>query len=749
MNHRYRITTFLLTALLATGLLAADFAVPAYAQQSKDRVDLPVFDSPAVTAVLETNPTTTDEWVRVAKILTDLGRPDLGKKFLRKVIDAKLSQQELAELVEEFGSAIFLNMSSREELLPEAKQLADALLAATNEQSRKQIPEFVQGLQDPSSEVRSRAMEGLKRTRAEAVGPMIAVLTDPGRAAEHRNILAALVEMRRDAIGPLLGLLEKSDPRLMAQAIRVLGMMEAKEATYYLLGPCTSEKSDPAIRAAAAAALKRLTGHVPTKREAIRRLTERSKAYFDGTQPIATDAEGRVKLWRWDEGKRQSVGKRYSPEDAALVMAARLARDAYALAEEDPQMRLLYLTTMLEAAAYEAGLDKPLQGGRGTAAQEAARFGTEVIEDALQYAIDGGHVAAATAAARILGQKGEADALLRQGQRPSPLVMATRHPDRRLRLAATEAVVRLQPAGPFPGCSYIPQSLAFFAASGGPRRALVAGPVMEISRELAGMLAAAGYEVDTATTGGELIRLAIASPDYELALIDVTTGQPTVDKLLQQLGRDCRTASLRVGLIARSGHIDRAKHIALREPMAMAFSRPRTEEAIRWQIGRLATLSPRTFVAHGERQHQAAAAMDRLAEISGPNRGVYDVRRLQGSVLAALYNPDLSIKAAAVLGNVNSPESQQALVDLASRWTQPLEIRKAAVHAFGLSIEAHGILLTTDQISRQYVRYNRSQGMDEGTQRLLGLILDYIEAPTQPLQPAKTAEPKENVALGD
>jgi hypothetical protein len=84
-----------------------------------------------------------------------------------------------------------------------------------------------------------------------------------------------------------------------------------------------------------------------------------------------------------------------------------------------------------------------------------------------------------------------------------------------------------------------------------------------------------------------------------------------------------------------------------------------------------------------------------------------------------------------VLGNLNSAASQQALVELASRQTQPLEVRQAAVKAFRRNTQQHGILLRGDEIRRQYDRYNESEDQDRGTQQVLGLILDCIEAPTQ------------------
>jgi hypothetical protein len=47
------------------------------------------------------------------------------------------------------------------------------------------------------------------------------------------------------------------------------------------------------------------------------------------------------------------------PSTAALATAARLSRDLYRLDPNDPTRRRLYLTTLLQAAKFRNGLDKP------------------------------------------------------------------------------------------------------------------------------------------------------------------------------------------------------------------------------------------------------------------------------------------------------------------------------------------------------------------------------------------------------
>jgi len=677
--------------------------------------------STAVAAILATKPTTPAECVRAAKILVDLERVDLAKDFVKKVLDAKLDQQQLAELGEQLGAVVFLRLADQGELLPEAKQLADAVVGAVHAKlkDKERIIGLIRQLQDPSPEKRFEAVVGLRKAGNAAVGPLLSAMADPAREAEHANLRAALVEVGSCARGPLLGVLDANDPKFVVQAIQVLGAMKAPKINLYLLRPCLSKKSDPAVRAEAAMVLKRLTGRVPTQAEAVRLLAEAAKSSFAGPKPVDSAGDGKVGLWRWDAAKRQCTPLRCTPEGLARMMAARWAREAHALAPEDHEIGLLYVTAVLDAVGDDGNLDFPVFGEKWAS--------IKAFDEVLEYAMAHERTRAATMAAGALGRRGKADELLYQGAKPASLVMAVQSPDRRLRMAALEAIVRLQPTKPFAGSSYVPKALSFFVGNRGFRRALVACPNLNEARELAGMLVAAGFQVDTVTNGGAALFQAVRSPDDELALIDVSIDHPVVEILLQQLRRDPRTASLRVGLIARAGRFDKAERLAERDPMAKAFARPHDDQAFRWQLDQLATLAPEAFVDFDERQRQAAQSLDLLAELTRASGQIYDLRQVENSVLAALYNPKLAIKAIAVLANLNSAKSQQALVNVAARFTLPLEVRTAAAVAFRQNTEKYGILLTTDEIRRQYRRYNESEEQDRATQRILGLILDCLE----------------------
>lgn len=739
IDHPNRATVLAWVGLLALAVCAAraQAAVPpAEKAAEKPAEEAPAVSpeaSPAVQAILETKPTTPKELARAAKILADLERPDLAKKYLSTVLAANLDQQALAALQAELGSPVFIELGSRKDLAPEGTQLADAVLAAAQAEltAPKRLAQLVSELNAPTADVRFMAMDQLRRARGAAVGPLLAVLADPAKKAEHANVLAALVRLKSDAIGPLLGVIETGGPALKAEAIRGLSEMQARGAAIYLLAPFAAKDAAPQVAAAAKGALERMLGGLPSPTEAATVLAKRAKSYLDFREPLTVDEEDRVEIWSWDAAQKQPVAKTYSRGDAYRLYAAWLARDAHAIAPDDPQIRRLYLAAILEEAAYANGLDNPLPDAPGTAAAEAAGFGNDVLQGLLSYAMDEGYWAAATAAARLLGEKGTALELLYNRAEPGPLVVAVGQPDRRLRFAAAEAVVKLAPTQPYAGSSEVLDAIAYFAGTSGTRRAIVAGPVSAESMRVAGYLAALGYEVDTAVNGRGLIRLALDSPDYELALVDSSLFGPTPELLLQQLRHDCRTAMLPVGILARSDQNYQAGHAASHDRLAAAFPRPHTDEDAQAIVAEVIALAGPELVPHEARMQEAAAAIEWLAQLSNSSQKIYDLLRVQDEMLAAQFVPELGPAAMNVLGSLGTPESQKDLVDVASRWTQPLGLRQAAAAAFEKSVRQYGIQLTAAQILQQYDRYNESANRDAETQRVLGSILDTIEAPSK------------------
>ncbi|MGW8257385.1 MAG: hypothetical protein ACWGMZ_07875, partial [Thermoguttaceae bacterium] len=127
-----------------------------------------------------------------------------------------------------------------------------------------------------------------------------------------------------------------------------------------LFEPYFNEKNQAGVRAAAKSALLRIGKTLPTKNQAVRLLTDKATSSFDSQETVPGAVEGKVAVWHWDRKKRELSATKVSTDVALLEMARRFSRDALRLAPEDSAVRRLYLAILLEAAATENGLTKPL-----------------------------------------------------------------------------------------------------------------------------------------------------------------------------------------------------------------------------------------------------------------------------------------------------------------------------------------------------------------------------------------------------
>ena len=691
---------------------------------------LPALPDPAVEAILDAKPTTPAKLFRAATLLVRLKRADLAKKMLAQILAAKPDDETWGKLADEFGTAVFIELTAKPELNPEAHQVTQAMQAAAARrlEDPKRLDALIGQLADPSEEVRARAQTGLLASGRPAVFPLLAALGDRQKAAQHAAIRAVLASLKSAARDPLAAALDAPDAALVAQVISVLAAMDARQAVPYLLAPAVSAKSDPAVKRAAQAALAELLGAVPSDAQAAQILAARAAEYFQGQQPLSGAVDGQIDVWHWDAAPRRPFRQTVPVADAVRRVALRLAREAYRISPSEPSIRRLYLATLLEEEAYQIGRDK-LPAAATPGETEAAALDVAILEDTLGYAIKQGHPAAATALVRVLGRSGKVEQVLYHGGAIPPLVLAARHADRRLQLAALAAAVELKPREAYAGSSFVVEGLCFLAASRGTPRVLAASPRSDQAMQMVGGLVGQGFEVDLAVNGRETVLKALSSPDYEFAFIDPGIDRPSVDFVMQELRRDCRTAALPVALAAREDHLTRAEHVAHNHRLTMAVARPHDAAALRWQKDQLLALAGPDFVPQAVRRQQALTSLELLAKLlAGPVKA-YDVRRLQTPLLTALAAPAFALQAAPLVGELGTPDSQTALVELASQTVQPFNVRRAAALAFSASVKKSGVLLTSRQILLQYDRYNQSERLDRDTQNVLGHLLNSLERP--------------------
>ncbi|HUY34622.1 MAG TPA: hypothetical protein VMV69_17895 [Pirellulales bacterium] len=691
-------------------------------------------NDPTVRELLETNPTTPAELLRVADLLIDLGAMAEVAPLAARLAEAKLDEAALAALAEKFGSAAFMKLALVEELQPDGRKFADAVLSAADKKARDpaRIAALIEQLKNPSIELRHAAIVRLRAGRESSLAALLAALADTAQAEHHGAFGAALLAFGREAVPPLVALAHDAQAALRTEAIEILGRMEQADLALEFLGPALIETSPAEIQAAAQQALVGSIGRVPDVDEAADALERSARKLYDRQHEGANDGEPPLNVWRWDAEASRLVSEPTTAQVAALRVAARWAGDAMELKRHHHAALTVYLGARLEAEALRPAAAQATADGLTSAEVEAADRGVAAVEDLLEDSIAGGHLLAAASAARILGKGngkiGTVDVLYRKLPQPSVLVEAARQADRRLRFSALEAIVSLRPTKPYPGSSFVPAALGFFASSAGAKRALVGHPRAATAEQEAGLLATLGYETQVATIDHDVVAGATASPDLELALIDFKLAAPTSGELLERIHADSRTARLPIGIMAASDELSRAERLARLYPPAVVIIPTENLARLEFQLGRLLAAAGRDAVGIEERDRQAEQALAWLVELAQVPPGLYNLRRIEPAILKALERPEHSPKAARVLATLGTATSQKALVDLVSRPLSPLEARRAAADAFAESVGRFGTLLTTGEIARQYERYNRSETQDRETQRLLGSLLDAIEA---------------------
>jgi hypothetical protein len=450
------------------------------------------------------------------------------------------------------------------------------------------------------------------------------------------------------------------------------------------------------------------------------------------------DAEGQVSRWSWNSEKEQPELLRMPTGDAAFAAAAEMAGVLHAVAPDNEDFAVMKMATSLETAKREVGFDQPLPTGTGTAGEEAAAASPEMLEKALDWSRSQKMHGAAISAVEILGQTGNVSLLEDPQGQPRSVARALLDSDRRVRYAAAQAIAGWNPVKAYPGSSRLPEVLGYFASTGGRRRALIGHPRLSVAQTVAGHFSQLGFETDVVATGREALLTATSNPDYALAILSEALDRPPIGEIVQELRKQSTTADLPIGIASREVNGQRANWLADRDDLTLAFPLPLELEAAALETRLLLAAAGRSQTSQAERIRQATFALDTLGKYAEQEQAYsfYDLFRQQEQIDEAVRTPELTSRAVRVLGLLGTPAAQKRIVEVASDPTRTIEDRRAAVEAFKAAIQRRGLLLTRADVLQQYDLYNKSANLDQGTQQILGMLLDAMEAPLR-----ETADP--------
>ncbi|HEY7426515.1 MAG TPA: hypothetical protein VH682_19935 [Gemmataceae bacterium] len=745
-SHRLHVCLALLMALaLLTQTSAQDKgkpkqapAPPAAGGAAKDGEDYRQFFK---------KPTNTAEYWKALQFEIDVGKYDLAADHLRGLINSKPSDADLVKLADEVGVSAFLrlrnvpkwsdNAKVNKEAVNNVEQLIKRVTDAVSKVRRDpaRIQGYLKNL-NASPEESAYALKELAKSGAAAVPYLIDALKEAD-AAERVRLLDALRQLGPDIIEPMAAALDSNIPQLQIDLIRIFRQRYSRQVVEkvvpYLWFLSASPSQPDEVRREATSALAYFletpAGKLPPAKSELTRLAER---YYLHRVKFSNPAA--VTVWRWD-GAHVVAGwpgaTTVSADKAEEYYGVRYAGQALLLDPAYTPAQVVLLSLILDKTQSKVGLDQALERAAPEVHGLLGTVQPALVNSALERALEEHRVPVILGAVRDLGERGEVRAIRPMARRQPPLVRALYYPDRRVEMAAAEALLRIPDSAISLTTTRVVEVL---------RRAVAAEPVArqsakvlvgyfneDVRNGVAAAVAAAGFDPVKVGTGRELMQRLGQASDIALLLFEEGLPMPGLAQLLGQIRADTFASRLPILLTAsplnpdalRLAPSDPRRAIlfadtanrenALRRytarwpsitvlPAALAIDPKALQPLIEARLGEPANpvLSAAELKAYSERSIKDLVRLAR-GEVAG-----YDVTPAGPTVLAALrapskLTPEGQIAAIEVASRLKREEAQTVLADVLADAKRPMAVRVAASNALVRSIQQFSPLLTRAQ----------------------------------------------------
>jgi hypothetical protein len=666
-------------------------------------------------------PTTTAEFWNALQFEIDVGKYDLATGHLRGLINFKPTDADLVKLADEVGVAAFLRLrniprwSDNPKIDKEAVNNVEQLIKRVTEAVRKvrsdpvRIQGYIKNLQ-ASPEENAYAQKELYKS-GSAVVPYLIDALRKSEPEERVRLLDALRHLGPDTIEPMIAALDSNDAQLQADLIRIFIQRHTSQVVPYLWFLAGSPSQPEAVRRQATRALSYFLEIDPTKLPPARvPLTHQAERYY--LHQVKFPDPKAVAIWRWDQGRLVEgwPGAKTIPADKAEeYYGLRFASQALLIDPSFEPAQVVLLSLVLDKTQSKAGLDQTLERAAPEVHGLLGTVQSALVNAVLERAMQEHRVSVILGAVRDLGQRDDIRSIRPMSRRQPPLVRALSYPDRRVQMAAAEAMLQIPNSATSQATTRVVEIL---------RRAVAAEPAVrepskvvvgyfndDVRNGVAAAVAAAGYEPIKIGTGRELMQRLGQASDVALVLFEETLPDPGLANLLGQIRADVFASQLPILLTATAAREPALRRYTARWPSITVVPAPLAIDSntlkplIQSRLGNPAnpTLSPAELKAYSERSIKNLARLAR-GEVAG-----YDVMPAGPTVLAALraptrLTPEGQIAAMDVASRLKSEEAQTVLANVLTDAKRPVAVRVAAANALVRHLQQFSRLLTRDQV---------------------------------------------------
>ena len=499
------------------------------------------------------------------ELLCKLSKPLTVRRLLRKFIDTDVTTEDCRQITKRVNPSVLVRLDADEAYQPEGTHAVRKIVEGSKSyfESRQVIENAIQTLLSGTDRQKEDAMRTILNggeTSIEYLLERLAASSDRKELAEVNGLLRSMGDSSRRALQESLF----AAMPLRIRAAQLLTSMGRSSDARFLMPMMFDPRLTEAERSEITEMVRELSGNVPSREKVAATMYSMATNYFRGNVSFMTDADHNVPLWQLREDTELPKFVAPSEAEASRYYAEKFARFAAGI-DPRPAHRQLWLVTFFDLKGAELGSDNSIKLDESLLQMMVRGLSVDEVDSALRLAMQQDHPIAARVAAELLGEFNDVNEVIYKRGSQGALVRAAGFSDRRVRFAAINSIMKLNPDRPYPGSSTVSQSLVFFTRATGKKRAVVVCPWVSDATAIANLLGPLGYTTETATMGRQAMQLAIDSADTEVMLLDVRTPNSDVAFLVQDMRADNRTHDVPVAVMANGWRVSRAERASYGE----------------------------------------------------------------------------------------------------------------------------------------------------------------------------------------
>ncbi len=555
-----------------------------------------------------------------------------------------------------------------------------------------------------------------------AVGPLeeafVQIGADPSQAELQSRVLAALPQIGREAVNPLVAALAMDDQSLRGHVVRMLGQMGYMPAVPYLMKVLLDPATNASERSAAQAALQAIEHQAgrPLPASAAEAFVQLAQQYYDEWGSVAADPRlETANVWYWNT-TTQFVEPTAVPQRIfGQVMAMRCCEEALRVDPANEQAIALWLAADIRREAH-LGMDvesaEPAAGDEpdNTRPDEFPRAlyftraaGARYAHLVLARAIEDRDAPVALGAIAALSEVAGAASLVGPEDYKLALVRALDFPDRVVRVRAALALGNALPRSGFSGSARVVPVLARALTETTNDQFVVVDPDADNRNRVAADLRRGPTVVIAEADFAKAMDRARRELDNVSAFVFATDiAAPAIMSAVESLQREFVFARTPVVLLVKPGGEETADRLAAAYDVVGRVGADADGGQLTALLTDLRSVTGEAALDEMVAAGMALQAADTLYRIATDGRTVFDYAAAEAALISALASggPELQTRCLSVLALVGTAGAQRSVADVTLNEATPEPLRLHAFEALSTSAKAFGNHLDDQRITR-------------------------------------------------